>query len=70
MPTTKRRLVVNLPDEEYSDLVALADKHRVSMAWLGRQAILEFVEKHGEEQLGLPLRLARRTRDLSASSQG
>jgi hypothetical protein len=57
MPTNKRRIAVNLADEEYSNLAALADRHDVSMAWLGRQAILEFMENHRLEQLPLPMRL-------------
>lgn len=56
MPTNKRRIAVNLADEEYSDLADLARQHDVSMAWLGRQAILEFVEHHRAEQLALPMR--------------
>lgn len=57
MPTNKRRIAVNLADEEYSGLAALAERHDVSMAWLGRQAILEFMENHRSEQLPLPMRL-------------
>lgn len=57
MPTNKRRIAVNLADGEYSDLAALAERHDVSMAWLGRQAILEFMENHHSEQQALPMRL-------------
>jgi hypothetical protein len=37
--------------------MALAEKHDVSMAWLGRQAILEFLNRYRGERLQLPLRL-------------
>ena len=74
MPTTKRRLAVNLADEEYSNLAALAERHDVSMAWLGRQAILEFMEHHRLEQLPLPMRLplprGNRTGDTDVTRGG
>jgi hypothetical protein len=57
MPTSKHRIAVNLPDDEYAQLAGLADKHDVSPAWLGRQAILEFIGRYRDEQLQLPLRL-------------
>ena len=37
----------------------MADKHDVSHAWLGRQALLEFISRYRNEQLHLPLRIAR-----------
>ncbi len=58
MPTTKRRISLNLPDGEYSRLAALAEQHDVSMAWVGRRAIQEFLERHTEKQQ-LPLQLRR-----------
>jgi len=57
MPTTKRRVAVTLGDGEYKELAALAEKHDVSMAWLGRQAILEFLAHYRHEHLQLPLKL-------------
>ena len=57
MPTTKRRVAVNLPGKEFDELMAFAEKHDVSMAWLGRQAILEFLNRYRSERLQLPLRL-------------
>ncbi len=53
------RLSVSLSDSEYRDLQALAEKHDVSMAWLGRHAILEFLDKHAQEEIQLPLNLPR-----------
>ena len=51
------RVTVNLEDREYAELSALSDKHRVSLAWLGRQAIIEFLERRESEDLQLPLNL-------------
>ena len=75
MPTNKRRIAVNLSELEYSGLVELAEKHEVSLAWLGRQAILDFVERYqGGEQLDLPLRVGAQRRagvaDLSKTAAG
>lgn len=55
--TAKHRVSVNLAEDEYRELAALSDKHRVSMAWLSRQAIIEFLERYQNEELQLPLRL-------------
>jgi hypothetical protein len=46
-------------DAEHGELLAPKDRHTVSMAWLGRQAIVEFAAVPG--RVGeLPLRLTRR----------
>jgi hypothetical protein len=58
MPTTKHRIAVNLDDSEFTEVAAIAEKHDVSLSWLGRQALLELVERYRNEQLQLPLRLA------------
>jgi hypothetical protein len=60
MPTTKHRITVNLSDNEYSELAALAERHNVSMAWIGQKAILGFMEQNREESLQLPLSFAKR----------
>lgn len=54
----KHRVTVNLEDREYQELSALSDKHRVSLAWLGREAIIEFLERTDKEELQLPLNLS------------
>lgn len=51
----KHRVTVNLDDHEYRELSALSDRHRVSLAWLGRQAIIEMLERREDEGLQLPL---------------
>jgi|GEM_PF-1894650 hypothetical protein len=56
MPTTKHRIAANLTNAEYSELAAMADKYDVSLSWLSRKAILEFVDHYRSEQLQLPLR--------------
>ena len=53
----KHRVTINLEDREYAELSALSDKHRVSLAWLGRQAIVELLERCESEDLQLPLNL-------------
>ena len=54
----RNRVTVNLEDREYAELSALSDRHRVSLAWLGRQAIIEFLERRESEDLQLPLILS------------
>ncbi len=56
------RLSVGLTAAEHAELLAFKERHGVSMAWLGRQAFLEFIEKYRDEQTQLPLRLTRRSR--------
>ena len=58
----KNRVTINLEDREYAELSALSDKHRVSLAWLGRQAIIEFLERRESEDLQLPLNLSSERR--------
>ena len=55
-------MTINLEDREYAELSALSDKHRVSLAWLGRQAIIEFLERRREGGLQLPLNLSSERR--------
>ena len=53
----KHRVSVNLAEEEYQVLSVMADKYLVSMAWLSRQAIRDFLERYRDEDLQLPLAL-------------
>ena len=59
----RHRVTVNLEDREFMELSALSERFRVSLAWLGRQAIIEMLERREEEGLQLPLTLpsGRRT---------
>lgn len=57
----KNRLSVSLTDSELTELLSLKDRHHVSLAWLGRQAIVEFIAKYREEHVQLPLKLTMRS---------
>ena len=59
------RISVGLSDREHAELLALSEKHRVSLAWLGRQAIGEFLERYRNRELQLPLTLERTERKAS-----
>lgn len=60
-----QRVSVGLSDGEYTELQALSEKHRVSLAWLGRQAITEFLERYRNQELQLPLILEHGERNVS-----
>ena len=51
----KPRISISLPEQEYRELSALAEKHHISLAWLGRQAVVEFLERYQDRELQLPL---------------
>ena len=53
----KTRFSVALDEQEYVRLVSMAEKHRISMAWLVRQALADFLERYGDEDQQLPLLL-------------
>jgi metal-responsive CopG/Arc/MetJ family transcriptional regulator len=53
------RISVSLADDEYAEMSALSDKHDVSVSWLARQAIAEFLERHRNEPLQLPITFRR-----------
>jgi hypothetical protein len=61
MPS-KHRVSLNLSPEEYREVAALANKARVSKAWIGRQALIEFLEHYRDCDLQLPLDLATTSR--------
>lgn|GEM_PF-2640380 len=62
MPST-HRLSLNLSPEEHREIAALAEASRVSKAWIGRQALIEFLERYRGREVQLPLDL-RRTSSL------
>ena len=54
----KTRFSVALNVNEYAELATMAERHRVSMAWLVRNAVAEFLDRYrDEEDAQLPLRL-------------
>ena len=55
--TAKFRSSVALNVNEYSELSTMAEEHRVSMAWLVRNAVAEFLDRYRDEDAQLPLRL-------------
>ncbi len=54
---TRPRISISVSEQEYTELSALAEKHRISLAWIGRRAIAEFLERYRERSLQLPLTL-------------
>jgi predicted transcriptional regulator len=54
MPNSSR-ISISLSDTEYAQLRELSAKHRVSVSWLGRQAIVEFLENYGHRDIRSPL---------------
>lgn len=58
--TAKHRVTVNLEDREYQELTVLSEANRISLAWLGRQAIIEFLERHANEERQFPLNSPKR----------
>lgn len=57
--TSKYRVSVNLSPDEHRELAALAERAKVSKAWLGRQAIADFLERTRDGQVQLPLDLVQ-----------
>ncbi|MBN6739155.1 hypothetical protein JKG47_01080 [Acidithiobacillus sp. MC6.1] len=58
MPS-KNRITVNLSDDEFLALGHLAERSKVSKAWLGRHAITSLLERAEDDEQQLPLPLAR-----------
>jgi Ribbon-helix-helix protein, copG family. len=56
---SKNRVTVNLSDDEFAALEDLAERSKLSKAWIGRHAINSLLEKHKEGgiQLLLPVLL-------------
>lgn len=46
----KQRLTVNLEAAEFQELQKLAQQHNVSMAWLGRRAIVFLLEQNNSQR--------------------
>lgn len=63
MPS-KHCLSVGLSERQQ---MVLAEKHQISMAWLGCQVIVEFIERHCHENLQFPLRLTTHNRGHHAT---
>ena len=67
MPS-KHRISINLSEREYWELSSLFKQYNVSMAWRGRMAIEELLEKIEKEQVQPPLKLF--PKKLTAKAEG
>lgn len=54
-----QRITVSLSDSDHAALSALAERHDVSLSWITRKAITDFLERYENEELQLPLGLGR-----------
>ena len=54
------RVTVSVDERDYDELSVLAEQHRVSLAWLVRYAVGDFLERYRQDQLVLPLELTSR----------
>ena len=61
MPS-KHRISLNLTADEYREVAALAERARVSKAWIGRQALVAFLERYRNPNLQLPFDAAKLSR--------
>lgn len=55
MPTSKHRISISLADDEYAELSDAAENSRVSMAWLARQALIEFLDRQRKKRGPAPV---------------
>lgn len=64
MVRTKKstRITVSLAEDEHAELTALAARYDVSLSWLTRQAIAEFLKMQGRGQDQLPFELPIQTK--------
>ena len=60
LPKTGPRITVSLPQHDHIALSALAERCDVSLSWLTRQAIAEFLANHSQNDLQLPLNLDKK----------
>jgi len=56
------RITVSLPEKEHAALAALAKRYDVSLSWLTRKAVIEFLRQQGEGNARLVLALPPRTK--------
>ena len=54
---SKTRFSVALDEQDYAELLEMADKHQISMAWIVRQAVADFLGRYRNETAQLPLHL-------------
>jgi predicted transcriptional regulator len=56
------RVTVSVDERDYEQLSTLAEEYRVSLAWLVRYAVGDFLARYREDQHELPLELTARRR--------
>ncbi|WP_340149014.1 ribbon-helix-helix protein, CopG family [uncultured Sneathiella sp.] len=56
------RITVSLPNSDYAILSALAERYDISLSWLARKAITDFLERYENEEVQLPLGLGHALR--------
>jgi predicted transcriptional regulator len=61
-PNMATRITVSLPDKEHAALAALARRNDVSLSWLTRKAVMEFLQRHTRDSAPLALDLPSRDR--------
>jgi hypothetical protein len=58
MPTSKHRVSINLAENEYSQLANLSRQGRVSMAWLAREALIDYLASRSGKQPSISERIS------------
>ena len=67
--TNKHRITVNLDDEEYEALQRIAERSERSLAWLGRRAICDFIERRERADAPLLAEIAKTKSPARQSAQ-
>ena len=53
------RITVSLSERNHAELTGLAERHDVSLSWLTRQALVEFIDKYKNTQTQLPFHIKK-----------
>ena len=53
------RITVSLAGADYASLSALAERYDVSLSWIVRKAVSEYLEHHANGELQLPLNVQK-----------
>lgn len=54
-----QRITVSLSQSNHAELTKLAQRHDVSISWLARQALVDFIDKYKDAQAKLPLHITK-----------
>ena len=58
----KVRISIGLTANQHSELEAIAEETRLSVSWLGERAVIEFLDRHRNGSVQLPLALGEGNR--------